>query len=937
MRTSLAIFKRDLLRLLRNPIALAIALGVCVVPCLYAWLNIASNWDPYENTSTIPVAVVSEDKPVELDDMGEICVGDMLVEQLAENDKIGWVFPKDEETALESVRAGTYYAAIVIPEDFTSNLTGILEGRTDKAHLKYYVNEKVNAIAPKVTDAGASTVEKTIDEQFVAVAGEVIATKLGGLADKLTGGADKVMDSISSALDEASTELDNVDEQLGGLSQSLTKARASLKEASEKLNGLKGKGAEASDSIANALSDFDDLRSSASNLMIGISKALSEGASTISSLSSQANYDISSLAGDIAYAQAQVNAAITQLENDLTDNEALTAKVDETLTVVQTLEPADDSTVPDDQDPDQPTDPDETPSEGDGAAAAETKTLLEQELSIERDILVNISSSQAEKLEKLKDIASKLEVAADEVRDLSQGLDGRMQNATSALQSAQARAVGADLNEINGALDSFIGVAKQLEAAAKLVDPVIAQSVEVAGQLSGSLGQTTDALALTRTSISDLSGSIDSLNDELDLIRASDDWALLKSMSSTNPEGVKEFLSAPVTISENRLYPVLNYGTGIAPFFTSVALWVGGIAFVAVFKLEVDEEKIGRIRPWQAYFGRWMLFVMLGALQAVVCCAGDLLLGIQCNYPVAFFLSAIVASFAFVNVIFALSVAFKHLGKAIAFTLIILQVPGSAGMYPIEMMPPFFKAIYPWLPFSYSNDAMREAIAGFYDGNLTRNLLMLLLFVVPSILVGVTARSHLVNINSLFDRRLRETDHLMVSEPVAIEDDRFRLATVVKAMHDPEEYREIFEERSAAFESAYPRLKVKGVIALFVVPLTLFVLALLFGFGLPLVAALAVSLIAIYGYVIVVEYFHDRIVRKRALTELSTEELEEVLTDTLRDELMPYASIDAIVERRRNRKGTGVVGRVSRHMARRTDKTEGHSPTEADDWKGGDE
>ena len=128
MRTSLAIFKRDLLRLLRNPIALAVALGVCVVPCLYAWLNIASNWDPYENTSTIPVAVVSEDKPVELDDMGEICVGDMLIEQLAENDKIGWVFPENEEVALESVKAGTYYAAIVIPEEFTSNLTGILDG-----------------------------------------------------------------------------------------------------------------------------------------------------------------------------------------------------------------------------------------------------------------------------------------------------------------------------------------------------------------------------------------------------------------------------------------------------------------------------------------------------------------------------------------------------------------------------------------------------------------------------------------------------------------------------------------------------------------------------------------------------------------------------------------------------------------------------------------
>ncbi|MEE0025948.1 MAG: YhgE/Pip family protein, partial [Atopobiaceae bacterium] len=330
---------------------------------------------------------------------------------------------------------------------------------------------------------------------------------------------------------------------------------------------------------------------------------------------------------------------------------------------------------------------------------------------------------------------------------------------------------------------------------------------------------------------------------------------------------------------------------------------------VAVFKLEVDEEKVGRVRPWQAYFGRWLLFVLLGALCAVVCCTGDLLLGIQCNYPVAFFASAIVASFAFVNVIFALSVAFKHLGKAIAFTLIILQVPGSAGMYPIEMMPPFFQAISPWLPFTYSNNAMREAIAGFYDGNLAYNLLMLLAFVGPSILVGVTARSHLVNINALFDRRLRETDHLMVIEPVALEDDRFRLATLIKAMRDPQEYREIFDERSAAFEAAYPKLVARGVLALFAIPLVLFVLALVLDAKLPLIAGLAVALIAIYVYLILVEYFHDRIVRKHALTDLSPEEIDDALTNALRDELMPYAPIDKIVERRRGRL------RTARHVA----------------------
>ncbi len=916
MKKSIAIFRRDLLRLLHNPIALVIAVGVCVVPCLYAWLNIASNWDPYENTSTIPVAVVSEDKPVEVADMGKLCVGDMMLEKLAENDKIGWTFPETEEEALDKVKTGTYYAAIVIPEDFTQRLTGVLEGETSKAHLKYYANEKVNAIAPKVTDTGASTVETTIDEQFVSIAGETIATKLGNLADNLTKDVGKAADSIASALDEAQTALGKVDGKLDGLTDKLGNAQTSLADASAKLNGLQGKGTNAADSISDALNNFDQTRANASNLMADISGALGNAESTISSLSSQTSYDVSSLAGDIAYAQSQVNAAIRQLERDLTDNQALTTKISESLSVVRNLDPQDDG-------------------------AAQTKTILDQQLSDEYDVLVGITDSQAAKLEELRGIASRLEATANEVRDFSRNVDTRVQNATDALQKAQTEAITTDLKEINAALDSFVAVGKQLETAARLVDPVVSRTADVATQLANTIGQTNDAISSTRDSLGELSNTVDNLTKELEIIRASDTWAILKNMTTTNPEGVKEFLAAPVEVNENRLYPVQNYGTGVAPFFTSVAMWVGGIALVAVFKLEVDDEKVGRVRPWQAYFGRWFLFVMLSALCAVVCCTGDLLLGIQCEYPVAFYLSAIVASFAFVNVIFALSVAFKHLGKAIAFTLIILQVPGSAGMYPIEMMPPFFQAIGPWLPFTYSNNAMREAIAGFYDGNLAFNLIMLLMFVPISILVGVTARSHLVNINALFDRKLRETDHLMVTEAVAIEDDRFRLATVVKAMRDPEEYREIFEERSAAFEAAYPKLIARGIVALLAIPPVLFALALVLDTKLPLIAGLALALIAIYVYIIVVEYFHDRITRKRTLTNFSPEELDEALTKTLRDELMPYASIDAIIERRRARQSKGFVGKVHQHVAERIEKavseeTRDSDRDEADSSKGGD-
>ena len=327
------------MRLLCNPIALAIALGVAVVPCLYAWLNIASNWDPYENTSTVPVAVVTQDKPAEVPGKCSICVGDMMLEQLRENDKIGWQFPQSEEEALESVKSGAYYALIVIPEDFTQNLTGILDGKTEKAHLKYYVNEKANAISPKVTDTGASTLETTVDEQFIATVGEVIATKLGTFADKLTTSVDKAADSIASALEEARTSIENVDGKLDELTKSIDNAQESLSGATNNLSALQGKGAQASNAIGDALRNFDQTRANANDLMYDIADALNGGSSTVSSLSSKATYDVLTLAGDIAYAQSQVNAAIASLEKDLTDNEAMAQGLETTRQLLVTVTP----------------------------------------------------------------------------------------------------------------------------------------------------------------------------------------------------------------------------------------------------------------------------------------------------------------------------------------------------------------------------------------------------------------------------------------------------------------------------------------------------------------------------------------------------------------------------------------------------------------------
>lgn len=897
MRKAISVFLRDLRRILRNPVALLVVGGIAVVPCLYAWINVLANWDPYENTADISVAVVTEDQPVELHDVGEICTGDMLVEALKENDKVGWHFLDDRDEAVASVRSGEYYAAIIIPSDFTKHLTGILDGKTDKAHLQYFVNEKVNPIAPKVTDTVASTIQNQVDSQFTAKVGQVIAEKLEGISGEIIDKSESAVDQGISVLEGVQLTLVNVDTQLGDLSTSLQEAKKALSDAADTAEGLEGIGSRVSENLADVLDNFGTTRTNASNLVADINTALGNGSSIISSVSARTNYDVSSIAGDMSTAGSQVNAAIRALEGDLTDSEALTAALTDAHSLLVDINPTDED-------------------------ALAVRVDLDREITKELDVMVQLSSAQEAKIDELREIAGQIQTTADTVSGMSDSVNSKVQDGTNALADAQTGVVSDALLDIHTALDSFVITAAQLEAAADQVDPLIAQIVALTRQYANVLGGADDALGGTRSSLSDLKDQVGTMLDELDAIRSSEAWKVLRQLVKTDPESVHEFLSAPVNINEVDLFPVANYGSGVAPFFSSLALWVGGIALVAIFKLEVDEDEVGTLRPWQAYFGRWLLFVTIGALQAIACCTGDLVIGIQCAYPWAFYLAAIVASFAFVNVIYGLSVAFKHLGKALAFTLIILQVPGSAGMYPIEMMPPFFQAIGPWLPFTYAINAMREAVAGFYGWNYLHNLGMLLLFVVPSILIGVTMRARLVNINGLFDKRLRETDHLMVSEPIAIDGDHYHLATVVKALHTPDEYREALEERTAAFEKAYPGLVRRGVLALLLLPLLIFALMLLLDAQLPTIACLVIALVCIYSFLIVVEYLHDRVQHKKVLVNMTEDELEGVLVDTLRDEVMPLAPIDALVERKRRRTAAreerakrSLVGRIKTKAA----------------------
>ncbi|WCR26212.1 YhgE/Pip domain-containing protein [Paenibacillus thiaminolyticus] len=187
----LKIYITDLRNIIKNPAAIIVILAVVILPSLYAWFNILPSWDPYANTKDVAVAVVNLDKGAEVQDKS-IDVGGKVIESLKENDKLGWRFV-DKEDAMEGVNHGDYYAAIVIPEDFSEKITSVISSHPEKAELDYYINEKVNAIAPKVTSAGATGVTSTIRSNFVKEANGAIFDIFNEIGVELEGNKPSIL------------------------------------------------------------------------------------------------------------------------------------------------------------------------------------------------------------------------------------------------------------------------------------------------------------------------------------------------------------------------------------------------------------------------------------------------------------------------------------------------------------------------------------------------------------------------------------------------------------------------------------------------------------------------------------------------------------------------------------------------------------------------
>lgn len=733
MRNIIAIFKRDLSRIRGSVVALIVAVGLVIVPTLYAWFNIAGSWDPYGNTGNLKVAVANSDDGYMSDLIPvRVNIGDTVVSALRENDQLDWRFVSESD-AVEGVRSGEYYAAVVIPENFSSRMMTVFSSDAEHAEIVYYENQKANAIAPRVTDKAASTVRQQIDETFAKTISDVGLATTSSLLEFMDG-------------DQIAAYAGNLSGTLAGAITTLRDASGSVDEFAGLLQSSTGLLDSTSDLLASAgtaSKDAEALVGDAKTGLSGMHDALDAAVAAInqSLKDSAGDYDAAAKAIDEAFgaADAHVSLTVTQLRDASADVAKRASDMrdvqDNILAVERDVEG---SNLPE-----------------------KLKAELVQKIDIVANTVGNVANQQELLAKHLSDAAASLETGAADARAKAQAVKDGIAEAKGSIGGVKDSYNATLKQQISDLSDAVADVARRGSDMADDLGATVTDLSHAASALSDDLAGAHEVLAGASADLVSAADDLQRLKEGLDTAVTSGDLDRVRELIGSDPAALADALAAPVALDRQAVYHIKNYGSAMAPFYTTLSIWVAGIVLAAMLKANVDEadvKALGNPRLHELYLGRYAFFALLAFAQATLVCAGDLLFfGIQCEHPFQFMLVGWLAGFVFSNMIYTLTVSFGDIGKAIAVVLLVMQVAGSGGTFPIEMTADFFQAVYPFLPFTHAINAMHAAMAGAYGMEFWFELGTLALYLIPSLALGLVFRRPVIRANRWIIEKLEET------------------------------------------------------------------------------------------------------------------------------------------------------------------------------------
>ena len=711
MKNIFKIYKNDLKDIFTNKVLLVIIIGLCILPSLYAWFNIKASWDPYGNTGNISVAVINEDSGAEIMNK-KVNMGDELVKELKTNKDLGWKFV-DRKKALEGVNSGKYYAYIEIPSNFSENLASLVSKDIKKGTIIYTVNEKINAIAPKITSKGATTIQNEVNQTVVKTVSEVVLKafkeagieiekqlpKLSTLENNLVEvqgkfkDIDKVVDTAVDATDKVSDIIKDIQNDMPLIKDTITNSKNLSSDIKSFLNDSKTGLSQLSPILKNDLGLISEISSNAKNAVSDLIDAINKGSESAPQLIDNLSTKLSDLA-------SSTNTLTKFLEklNKLVPGNQLKSVIDSLNSISAKLD----------------------------TAVSSLQTIKNQVANGEKPPLTNLNNL-------LKVIGDVNTITSS----ILNNFDSKIQDSISNI-----------IEDSFKVADNIIAVLDSAEKKLPAVEDILNTTLSFSGSAEKGASFIKEKLPYAKS-------VVDTIVDSMKKINNSSEVNELISLLKSDVLKRSDFLKQPVDLVENRLYPIKNYGSAMAPFYTVLSLWVGILLLMSLLSTNVH----GDYKPNEVYFGRGLTFLTLTIIQALIVSLGDIyFLKVQAvNIPL-FILISVFTSIVFTAIVYSLVSIFGNVGKAIGVVLLVIQVAGSGGTFPIQVTPQFFQNVYPLLPFTYAISAMREAVGGIYMPNLTKDISTLAIFIVVFVIFTVFFKKPINKVTEKIQDRFNESD-----------------------------------------------------------------------------------------------------------------------------------------------------------------------------------
>ncbi|AUN18775.1 phage infection protein [Clostridium botulinum] len=715
MKNIFKIYNRDLQNIITNWVAIVVMLGLMILPSLYAWFNIKSSWDPYSNTKSISVAVVNKDKAAFFKGQS-INVGEELVNKLKINKNIGWKFV-DEKEAEKGVKYGKYYASIMIPEDFSYKILSITRDKQEKPTLIYSVNEKSNAVAPKITSKGVTTIQSEVTKTFVKTVNGIIFEMFNKLGIELEKGKPKLKDLMNMIF-----YVNDKIPEINAYIDKLEKGAITLEEFIEKINKdiplIK-------DTINRALSAGDKTK-----LFLSQSK---EGINNVAPYIKQ---DLIIARKINSTAEVLIEEGVDLIgKNSSKARENLLSSKDKLTNVKEIL-----------------------------------NSILELIDIINKD-KKNIIMNDFEN--KIKDMKERVNNKIENINTVISSIDRGEKVSVEALNRLNNKANGIDsilektiedfnpkiVPAINNVLNDLIVVADNTIQLLKNANENLPGATELLDKGYTGAEKGIKGIKILKSNLPSIEKSIGEVSNKLKTLDDDERLNEIIKLMKSNAKIESDFISNPVEIKENRIYPIPNYGSAMAPFFTTLSLWVGALILVSILSVEVKDIKgAKKLKVHEKYFGRYFTFMTIAIFQALIVSLGDIyLLKVYVSNKSIFILFSIFISIIFSMIIYTLVSVFGNVGKALGVILLVLQISASGGTFPIEVTPGFFQRINPLLPFTYAVSGMREAVGGVIEGILLRDIIILLIYFTLSILLALLLKKKLEKANKNFVKKFKES------------------------------------------------------------------------------------------------------------------------------------------------------------------------------------